>query len=128
MLKLALPLTLVACLALALATSAGAAKQTTLTVSPKVADFGQKVTIKGTGWPRIEFCKPRVRLSLRSTQNRYRIGVAKVKANGRFNFSWTPKSSKVGSGRWKLFAVQPCENGSTGKPNPLELHVRFRIR
>jgi hypothetical protein len=126
MLKLTVPLALAACLALV--TTAGAAKQTTLTVTPKVADFGEKVTIKGTGWPRIEFCKPRVRLSLRSDQNRYRIGIAKVRRNGRFRFTWTPDSSKVGSGRWKLFAVQPCENGSNGKPNPIELHVRFRIR
>ena len=125
MLKLALPLVIAACLALA--ATAGAAKQTTLTVTPKVADFGEKVTIKGTGWQRIEFCKPVVRLSLRSDQNRYRIGIAKVRRNGRFNFSWTPRSSKVGSGHWKLFAVQPCENGSNGKPNPIELHVRFRI-
>jgi hypothetical protein len=126
MLKIALPLSLIACLLVA--ASAAAAKQTTLTVTPKVADFGDKVSLKGTGWQRIEFCKPRVRLSLRTAQNRYRIGIAKVRRNGRFSFNWTPRSSKVGSGRWKLFAVQPCENGSNGAPNPIELHVRFRIR
>jgi hypothetical protein len=126
MLKLATALALTA--TLAFAASAGAAKQTTLTVTPKVADFGQKVKISGTGWPRIEFCKPVVRLSLRSDQNRFRIGIAKVKRNGRFRFNWTPKESKVGSGRWKLYAVQPCESGNDGSPNPIELHVRFRIR
>jgi hypothetical protein len=125
MLKLSIPLALVACL-VAVAT-AGAAKQTTLTVNPKIAEFGQKVKISGTGWVRFESCKPVVRLSLRSAQNRYRIGIAKVKSNGRFRFNWTPRSSKVGAGRWKIYAVQPCRSGKDGSPNPIELHVPFRI-
>src|SRR5689334_11254363 len=82
-----------------------------LTATPERAAFGTPVRVRGRGWPVIEFCRRRVRLSLRSDQNAFVLGFARVSASGRFAFSWTPRRSRVGAGAWRLVARERCESG-----------------
>ena len=62
----------------------------------------------------IEFCSRRVRISLRTSQNAFRIGAATVDATGRFTFRWVPRRSKVGAGDWLVVARMRCESGKDG--------------
>jgi hypothetical protein len=107
---------------LVLAVGAGrgdAASGPTLSLSPNPVRFGEELVVKGRKWPVIEFCKRKVRFSLRSAQNAFPIGRAKVRGNGRFTFRYPVSASKVGKGNWKLRAKLPCESGKDGSPNPV---------
>src|ERR687887_2816979 len=99
--RLAVTLTLAACLVLAFAVAAPAAGPPFLSVSPKRVHLDHAVTIKGTQWPVIEFCKRTVRLRLESAQNAVLIGFSHVRDNGRFTRHFTPKTGKIGPGKWK---------------------------
>jgi hypothetical protein len=115
--------------ALALATTASeAASGPTISASPNPVSFGQTQTIRGKHWPVIEFCKKRVRLTLRSSQNAYFVGHATIADNGSFVRRWVPKRSKVGAGRWKLTARLRCESGEDGSTNFVRRSVKIRIR
>lgn len=125
--RIALTLTLAGSMVLA-ATAASPAAGPTLGASPNPVRFGQTVTIKGRGWPVIEFCERRVRLSLQSTQNAFGIGRARVRDNGRFTRRWTPDPAKVGPGRWTLVARLRCESGKNGSPFFVRRSLALRIR
>jgi hypothetical protein len=118
----------VALLASVVAPSALAASGPKLTASPNPVKFGHQLTITGKHWPVIEFCTPRVRLSLRSAQNRVFIGRENIRPSGRFRRHFTPLRSKIGAGSWKLVAIQHCESGSDGSPNPVRRSLTLRIR
>jgi hypothetical protein len=118
MLKASLALTVAAALA-ALAGTAFAQSNPRLTVSPKSVDAGERVTIRGRNWPVIEFCERRVRLSLRSDQNRVKLGTVRVKDTRRFVKRFKPSDSGVGAGDWRVVAVLRCESGKDGSPNPI---------
>jgi hypothetical protein len=105
---------------------AGAGPQ--LSVAPNPARFGEHVTIRGRGWPVNEFCRARVRLSLRSDQNAFTIGVGRIRASGRFSFHWTPRRDEVGPGAWRLVARQRCESGDDGSAVFVRRRVPLRIR
>ena len=83
------------CLALVLISTLAAPTlaqaQERVTVSPGSVGVGQPLTIRGSGWPVIEFCSRTVRLSLRSDQNAFRIGLVRVSDRGRFRFEWIPR-------------------------------------
>ena len=113
---------------LSLPVAAFAASGPHLSASPNPVNFRQTLTIKGRGWPVIEFCKRRVRLSLVSSQNAFVIGRPTIKENGRFSFKYVPRKSKVGSGRWKLAARLRCESGEDGSTNFVRRSVQIRIR
>jgi hypothetical protein len=115
-------------LAAALALAAPAAAKPRISVSPDPVDHDRAQTVKGRGWPVIEFCKRTVRISLRSAQNAVTLGTTRVRRSGRFTFTWTPDDENVGPGRWRLVARMMCESGDDGSPNPVRRSVRVRVR
>ena len=96
-----------------------AASSPALRLSPNPVGYGETLVVKGRGWPVIEFCKRKVRLSLRSDQNAFPIGRARVRSTGRFTFRYPVSASNVGRGEWRLRAKLPCESGDDGSPNPI---------
>jgi hypothetical protein len=118
------------CLALlltaGLVSTASAAER--ITVTPTTVRFGHLQTVTGKGWPVIEFCERRVRLSLESDQNVFKIGRARVKTNGRFRRSWTPRRARVGAGRWRLVVRMRCESGNDGSTVIVRRSRAIRIR
>jgi len=110
-----------------LAVAAPAAAAPRISVSPNPVDHDQAQTVKGRGWPVIEFCKRTVRISLRSAQNAVTLGTAHVRRSGRFRFTWTADDENVGAGRWRLVARMKCESGEDGSPNPVRRSVRVRV-
>lgn len=112
---------------LAAATPADARAAPRVTATPNPIPFGTTLTVKGRGWPVIEFCSRTVRLSLRSDQNALRIGTDRVGRNGRFRFTWTPRRDEVGRGDWTLVARMRCESGQDGSPNPMRATTPIRI-
>lgn len=99
-----------------------------LSASPNPIGFGRPLTIAGHGWPVIEFCERRVRLSLRSPQNALPIGTARVGLRGGFRRTWTPRRAEVGAGRWRLIARMRCESGRDGSAVPVVRSLTLRIR
>jgi hypothetical protein len=122
--RLALAGALLACLG----TAAPAAARQSVSASPNPIHYGQPLIVKGKGWPVIEFCSRTVRLSLRSDQNAFRIGKARVGEGGRFRFRWVPHRARVGAGRWTLVARMRCESGKDGSPVPTTASTKIRIR
>jgi hypothetical protein len=107
---------------------APAAAKQSITASPNPVEFGQTLVVTGKGWPVIEFCSRTVRLSLRSDQNAFRIGLVRVNDRGRFHFEWIPRRAKVGPGRWQLVARMRCESGKDGSVVWARASVALRIR
>jgi hypothetical protein len=114
--------------ALAVAGAAPAAAAPRIGVSPNPVDRDGEQTVRGRGWPVIEFCSRTVRVSLRSAQNAVALGTTRVRRSGRFRFRWTPADENVGAGRWRLVARMRCETGDDGSPNPVRRSVRIRVR
>lgn len=112
----------------ALRDHARAAVSPRLSATPDPVSFGRPLTIAGHGWPVIEFCERRVRLSLRSPQNSFAIGAARVGLRGGFRRTWTPRRAEVGSGRWRLVARMRCESGRDGSAVPVVRSLTLRIR
>lgn len=108
--------------------AAPAAAKQSIAASPNPVEFGQTLAVTGKGWPVIEFCSRTVRLSLRSDQNAFRIGLVRVGDHGRFRFEWVPRRTKVGPGRWQLVARMRCESGKDGSVVWARASVSLRIR
>jgi hypothetical protein len=119
---------LVLALAGSLVCAAPAAAKQSITASPNPVEFGQTLVVTGKGWPVIEFCSRTVRLSLRSDQNAFRIGLVRVSDRGRFRFEWIPRRTRVGPGRWQLVARMRCESGRDGSVVWARASVALRIR
>ena len=83
---------------------------------PGSVGFGQTLTVRGSGWPVIEFCSRTVRLSLRGGQNAVAIGSVRVRDNGRFRFRYVPRRQAIGAGFWRVVARMRCESGKDGSP------------
>ena len=116
-------------LALAVAFPAVAAAEPRITVSPRVVDHDATQTVKGRGWPVIEFCKRTVRIRLVSDQNLVTLGRVRVRDSGRFTFRWSPDDENVGApSSWRLVARMMCESGEDGSPNPVRVSKRIRVR
>lgn len=99
-----------------------------LSATPNPVAFGRPLTIAGQGWPVIEFCERRVRLSLRSPQNSLALGSARVGLRGGFRRAWTPRRAAIGAGRWRLVARMRCESGRDGSAVPVVRSLTLRIR
>jgi hypothetical protein len=112
---------------LAATSPADAAAEPRVTATPNPVPFGETLTVKGSGWPVIEFCSRTVRLSLRTEQNAFRIGTERVGGRGRFRFTWVPRRRDVGRGDWTLVARMHCESGQDGSPNPMHATAPIRI-
>lgn len=112
-----------------LAAPAGAAAAPRIEVAPRVVDADAQQTVRGRGWPVIEFCSRTVRIRLVSDQNLVTLGRVRVSDRGRFTFRWTPEEENVGApSRWTLVARMMCESGDDGSPNPVRVSTRVRIR
>jgi hypothetical protein len=111
------------------APAAVAAGRTTVSARPSGVAFGHVLTVRGTGWRHDEFCRKTVTISLESVQNRFRIGAARVKDNGRWTFRYRPRAAKVGAGRWRVLARLRCYSGRDGhaifvtrRSRPVRIH------
>jgi hypothetical protein len=121
-------LAVICTLAVSLALPAAAsAQEPRITAKPKRVAFGETLTVRGRGWPVIEFCRRNVRIALQSDQNAFRIGVVRVGERGRFTFRHRVRRSEVGAGRWRVVARMSCESGQNGSPVPLRRSVAIRI-
>jgi hypothetical protein len=125
--RLAVIFALAACFVLAFAVTAPAAGPPFLKVTPKTVHLNHTVTITGSQWPVIEFCKRKVRLRLESAQNAVLIGFSHIKDNGRFTRHFTPKSGKIGPGKWKVVARLRCESGEDGSANFITRRTSLKI-
>jgi hypothetical protein len=85
-----------------------------ITASPKTVKRTEVQTVRGAGWPVIEFCSRTIRVSVRSAQNAAPIAQRHIGADGRFTFRWIPKNKNVGRGDWTLVARMRCESGKDG--------------
>lgn len=119
---------IVGALVAALATAAPAGAAPRISAAPNPVDRDDAQTVRGRGWPVIEFCSRNVRISLRSAQNAVTLGTQRVRRNGRFRFTWTPADENVGAGRWRLVVRMRCESGDDGSPNPVRRSLRIRVR
>jgi hypothetical protein len=99
--------------------------QERLTVSPGSVGVGQPLTIRGSGWPVIEFCSRNVHLSLRGGQQLFGIGTARTNLNGRFTFPFV--THNVGVGFWRVIARMRCESGQDGSPVIVRASAPLRV-
>ena len=103
-------------LAAGIAAAAPAAAQAaqSISVSPSTIRTNSIQTVRGKGWPVIEFCSRTVRVFVRSAQNSVPVAQRHIGANGRFSFRWVPRNKNVGTGHWRLVARMRCESGKDG--------------
>jgi hypothetical protein len=114
--------------ALALVAAAPAAAAPRIDVAPRVVDRDETQTVRGRGWPVIEFCEREVVVKLKSDQNRVRLGSARVRRSGRFRFEWNAEDAGVGAGTWRLVVRMTCESGADGSPNLVRRRASIRVR
>jgi hypothetical protein len=118
---------MLATLVVSLATAAPAWAAQSIAARPNPVRFGEKLVVKGRGWPVNEFCSRTVRISLRSRQNAFRIGTTHTTRRGRFRLEWVPRRRRVGAGDWRLVARMRCESGRDGSPVPVRASEPLRI-
>jgi hypothetical protein len=106
---------------------AGATAAQTISATPKTVDRADTQTVRGRGWPVIEFCSRTVRVSVRSAQNAAPIAQRHVRASGRFSFRWIPRNKNIGAGSWRLVARMRCESGKDGSTFFVRASTRITI-
>jgi hypothetical protein len=114
-----------------LVTAAGAqAGQPAQSISadPVRVDRTDVQTVRGRGWPVIEFCSRTVRVFVVSAQNSAPIAQRHVSDSGRFSFRWVPQNKNIGPGRWRLVARMRCESGKDGSTVFVRASTLIRIR
>ena len=111
-----------------LATAAGAQAAQSITADPVKVDHDATQTVRGRGWPVIEFCSRTVRVSVQSAQNSVPIAQRHVSDAGRFRFRWIPDNKNVGPGRWRLVARMRCESGKDGSTVIVKASTLIRVR
>jgi hypothetical protein len=99
----------------------------TITATPKSVDRADVQTVRGRGWPVIEFCSRTIRVSVRSAQNSAPIAQRHIRANGRFSFRWIPRNKNIGPGRWRLVARMRCESGKDGSTVFVRASTRITV-
>ena len=97
-----------------LAMPAGAAAAQSIGATPQTVARNAIQTVRGHGWPVIEFCSRTIRVSVRSAQNAALIAQRHIGDNGRFTFRWIPKNKNIGRGTWTMVARMRCESGRDG--------------
>jgi hypothetical protein len=120
-------LTAVVLAGLAIAVPSTAQNSQSITASPKTVKRTDIQTVRGRGWPVIEFCSRTVRVAVRSPQNLVPIAQRRVRTNGRFSFRWVPKNKNVGKGQWRLVARMRCESGKDGSTIFVRASTRITI-
>ena len=101
-------------LLMAAAAPAAASAAQHITATPKTVKRTAIQTVRGGGWPVIEFCSRTIRVFVKSPQNVAPIAQRHIGDNGRFTFRWVPKNKNIGSGDWTLVAKMRCESGDDG--------------
>jgi hypothetical protein len=99
----------------------------TITASPKTVKRTDVQTVRGRGWPVIEFCSRTVRASVRSAQNSVPIAQRHIGDDGRFTFRWIPKNKNVGKGSWRLVVRMRCESGKDGSTVFVRASTRITV-
>ena len=85
-----------------------------ISATPQTIDRTDVQTVRGFGWPVIEFCSRTIRVSVRSAQNSVPIAQRHIRDTGRFTFRWIPRNKNIGRGGWRLVARMRCESGKDG--------------
>ena len=104
---------------LAVTVAARAATPTVVTATPGSVARGQVVTVRGAGWGVIEFCRPRVTLTLQRSLplKALVIGRANLRTgpttSGTFTTTWTVPRS-IHRGLRTIVVTQRCESGKNG--------------
>jgi hypothetical protein len=120
-------LTAVVLAGIVVAATATAQTGQSITASPKTVKRADVQTVRGRGWPVIEFCSRTIRVAVRSPQNLVPIAQRRVGTNGRFSFRWIPKNKNVGKGNWRLVARMRCESGKDGSTVFVRASTRITI-
>ena len=116
---------LLACVAAAAPAAANAAQ--TISASPRTIATTDIQTVRGRGWPVIEFCSRTVRFFVRSAQNSAPVTQRHVRDSGRFTFRWIPQNKNIGAGSWRLVARMRCESGRDGSTFFVRASTRITI-
>jgi hypothetical protein len=120
-------------LLLAAAAVAHGATPISVTATPKAISRGQTLTLGGSGWGVIEYCKPRVTLTLKRAAPLHDLAIATVNLRtdplrrGTFSASWVVPAS-VHSGRRTIVATQRCESGKNGRTILVTRSTSLRVR
>jgi len=99
-----------------------------ISADPAVLNSDEVQTVRGRGWPVIEFCSRTVRVSVRSAQNAAPVAQRHVSDQGRFRFRWIPDNKNIGPGSWRLVARMRCESGKDGSIFFVQARTGIRIR
>ena len=98
-----------------------------ITATPKTVKRTAIQTVRGGGWPVIEFCSRTIRVFVKSPQNVAPIAQRHVGDNGRFTFRWIPKNKNIGRGDWTLVAKMRCESGKDGSTRFVRATTRITV-
>jgi hypothetical protein len=120
-------LTVVVLAALTLAIPSTAQNSQSISATPKTVKRTDIQTVRGRGWPVIEFCSRTVRVFVRTAQNSAPIAQRHIRANGRFSFRWIPKNKNIGKGDWRLVARMRCQSGKDGSTIFVRASTRITI-
>ena len=118
---------------LVFAAVAQAATPIRVTASPQTVSHGQKVSLRGSGWGVIEFCRPRVTLMLARPAPSGALPIATVNlltgptTSGSFSTSWTVPAT-VRSGLRTIIATQRCESGKNGSVRLITRTTTIRVK
>ena len=111
----------------------GAATAISLSTSPRVAARGESVTLRGAGWAVIEFCAPRVTLTLSRAAPFGPLPIATVRLrtgarnSGTFALTWRVPPG-VHSGPRTIVATQRCTSGKDGSAVLVSRATTLRVR
>jgi hypothetical protein len=98
-----------------------------VTASPQTVKRTDIQTVRGRGWPVIEFCSRTIRARVVSAQNSAPIAQRHIGDDGRFTFRWIPKNKNVGRGSWRLVVRMRCESGKDGSIFFVRASTQIRI-
>jgi hypothetical protein len=112
---------------LTVAATAMAGGSQRISASPKTVKRSDVQTVRGRGWPVVEFCSRTVRVLVRSAQNSAPIAQRHIRDTGRFTFRWIPKNKNIGMGSWRLVARMRCESGKDGSTFFVRASTRITI-
>ena len=115
----------IACVAAIAPATAQAAQR--ITATPQSVNRADTQTVRGRGWPVIEFCSRTIRVFVRSAQNSAPVAQRHVRDSGRFTFRWIPQNKNIGAGSWRLVARMRCESGKDGSTFFVRASTRITI-
>ena len=98
-----------------------------VTATPKTVNRTATQTVRGSGWPVIEFCSRTIRAFVKSPQNVAPIAQRHIGDNGRFTFRWVPKNKNIFRGDWTLVVKMRCESGDDGSTHFVRATTRITI-